>query len=197
MCGIIGCVGRGGATLDTLLGGLDTLDYRGYDSAGVALAGSSVQTGKKAGELDALRSHLADRSLSGAVGIGHTRWSTHGPPTDANAHPHCDCTGEVAVVHNGIIENYQTLRDELAPDHAFESDTDTEVIPHLIETLLADHDPETAVRRTLDRLEGSFAIAVAIADTGAIFAARQDRSEERRVGKECRIGCRSRWSPYH
>ncbi|PSP39450.1 glutamine--fructose-6-phosphate transaminase (isomerizing) [Halobacteriales archaeon QH_7_65_31] len=174
MCGIIGCVGRGSATLDTLLGGLDTLDYRGYDSAGVALAGSSVQTGKKAGELDALRSHLADRSLSGAVGIGHTRWSTHGPPTDANAHPHCDCTGEVAVVHNGIIENYQTLRDELASDHAFESDTDTEVIPHLIETLLADHDPETAVRRTLDRLEGSFAIAVAIADTGAIFAARQD-----------------------
>ncbi|PSQ52991.1 glutamine--fructose-6-phosphate transaminase (isomerizing) [Halobacteriales archaeon SW_8_65_20] len=174
MCGIIGCVGRDGATLDTLLGGLDTLDYRGYDSAGVALADGSVQTGKKAGELDALRSHLADRSLSGAVGIGHTRWSTHGPPTDANAHPHCDCTGEVAVVHNGIIENYQTLRDELAPDHAFESDTDTEVIPHLIETLLADHDPETAVRRTLDRLEGSFAIAVAIADTGAIFAARQD-----------------------
>ena len=174
MCGIIGCVGRGSATLDTLLGGLDTLDYRGYDSAGVALAGSSVQTGKKAGELDALRSHLADRSLSGAVGIGHTRWSTHGPPTDANAHPHCDCTGEVAVVHNGIIENYQTLRDELASDHAFESDTDTEGIPHLIETLLTDHDPETAVRRTLDRLEGSFAIAVAIADTGAIFAARQD-----------------------
>ncbi|PSQ32019.1 glutamine--fructose-6-phosphate transaminase (isomerizing) [Halobacteriales archaeon SW_6_65_46] len=174
MCGIIGCVGRDGATLDTLLGGLDTLDYRGYDSAGVALAGSSVQTGKKAGELDALRSHLTNRSLSGTVGIGHTRWSTHGPPTDANAHPHCDCTGEVAVVHNGIIENYQTLRDELAADHAFESDTDTEVIPHLIETLLTDHDPETAVRRTLDRLEGSFAIAVAIADTGAIFAARQD-----------------------
>ncbi|KAB7514637.1 glutamine--fructose-6-phosphate transaminase (isomerizing) [Halosegnis rubeus] len=174
MCGIIGCVGRGDDTLDTLLDGLDTLEYRGYDSAGVALANGSVQTAKKAGELDALREHLADRSPSGTVGIGHTRWSTHGPPTDANAHPHCDCTGEVAVVHNGIIENYQTLRDELATDHEFVSDTDTEVIPHLIEDALADHSPEAAVRATLDRLEGSFAIAVVIAGTDAIFAARQD-----------------------
>jgi glucosamine--fructose-6-phosphate aminotransferase (isomerizing) len=174
MCGIIGCVGRGDDTLDTLLDGLDTLEYRGYDSAGVALANGSVQTAKKAGELDALREHLADRSPSGTVGIGHTRWSTHGPPTDANAHPHCDCTGEVAVVHNGIIENYQTLRDELATDHEFVSDTDTEVIPHLIEDALADHGPEAAVRATLDRLEGSFAIAVVIAGTDAIFAARQD-----------------------
>ena len=174
MCGIIGCVGRGDDTLDTLLDGLDTLEYRGYDSAGVALANGSVQTAKKAGELDALREHLADWSPSGTVGIGHTRWSTHGPPTDANAHPHCDCTGEVAVVHNGIIENYQTLRDELATDHEFVSDTDTEVIPHLIEDALADHGPEAAVRATLDRLEGSFAIAVVIAGTDAIFAARQD-----------------------
>ena len=174
MCGIIGCVGRGDDTLDTLIDGLDTLEYRGYDSAGVALANGSVQTAKKAGELDALREHLADQSLSGTVGIGHTRWSTHGPPTDANAHPHRDCTGDVAVVHNGIIENYQELRDELAGDHEFVSDTDTEVIPHLIEDALADHDPEAAVRATLDRLEGSFAIAVVIAGTDAIFAARQD-----------------------
>ncbi|RNJ27137.1 glutamine--fructose-6-phosphate transaminase (isomerizing) [Halosegnis longus] len=174
MCGIIGCVGRGDQTLKTLLGGLDTLEYRGYDSAGVALANGSVQTAKKAGELDALREHLADKSLSGTVGIGHTRWSTHGPPTDENAHPHCDCSGDVAVVHNGIIENYQTLRDELAADHEFRSDTDTEVIPHLIEALLVDHDPETAVRAALDRLEGSFAITVVIAGTDAIFAARQD-----------------------
>ncbi|WP_153952542.1 glutamine--fructose-6-phosphate transaminase (isomerizing) [Halosegnis longus] len=174
MCGIIGCVGRGDDTLDTLLDGLDTLEYRGYDSAGVALANGSVQTAKQAGELDALREHLGDQSLSGTVGIGHTRWSTHGPPTDANAHPHCDCTGDVAVVHNGIIENYQELRDELAADHEFLSDTDTEVIPHLIEDALADHEPEAAVRATLDRLEGSFAIAVVIAGTDAIFAARQD-----------------------
>ncbi|MDZ7746829.1 MAG: glutamine--fructose-6-phosphate transaminase (isomerizing) [Halobacteriales archaeon] len=174
MCGIIGCVGRGDRTLETLIDGLDTLEYRGYDSAGVALANGSVQTAKKAGELDALREHLGDRSLSGTVGIGHTRWSTHGPPTDANAHPHCDCAGDVAVVHNGIIENYQELRDELAADHTFQSDTDTEVIPHLIEDALADHDPEAAVRTVLDRLEGSFAIAVVIAGSDAIFAARQD-----------------------
>jgi glucosamine--fructose-6-phosphate aminotransferase (isomerizing) len=176
MCGIVGCVGRGDDTLATLLSGLDTLEYRGYDSAGVALAGTGLDVVKRAGELDALREALEARSLAGAVGIGHTRWSTHGPPTDANAHPHTDCTGEVAVVHNGIIENYQSLRDELeAGGHTFRSDTDTEVLPHLIEEALGTGaDPEAAVRRAVNRLEGSFAVAVVVAGVDAVFAARQD-----------------------
>ena len=176
MCGIVGCVGRDGDTLGTLLSGLDTLEYRGYDSAGVALVNDSLDVVKKAGELDALRAALAGRALDGRVGVGHTRWSTHGPPTDENAHPHVDCTGEVAVVHNGIIENYQTLREELAADgHEFASDTDTEVVPHLVETeLAAGVDAETAVRAAVDRLEGSFAVAVTVAGVEAVFAARRD-----------------------
>ncbi|WP_255150874.1 glutamine--fructose-6-phosphate transaminase (isomerizing) [Halorarius halobius] len=176
MCGIIGCAGRGDATLDTLLTGLGNLEYRGYDSAGVALANESLDVAKKSGELDALREAVADRTLHGSVGVGHTRWSTHGPPTDANAHPHQDCTGDVAVVHNGIIENYQQLRDELAADgHEFRSDTDTEVVPHLVEAALADGaDPEAAVRQALARLEGSYAVAVVVAGVDAVFAARQD-----------------------
>ncbi|MFC7235494.1 glutamine--fructose-6-phosphate transaminase (isomerizing) [Halosegnis marinus] len=176
MCGIVGCVGRGDDTLDTLVSGLDTLEYRGYDSAGVALAGPGLDVVKKVGELDALREVLESESPSGRVGVGHTRWSTHGPPTDANAHPHTDCAGEVAVVHNGIIENYQSLRDELAAEgHEFVSDTDTEVVPHLVERELAEGaDPEDAVRAAVSRLEGSFAVAVVIEDVEAVFAARQD-----------------------
>ncbi|MFW5964476.1 MAG: glutamine--fructose-6-phosphate aminotransferase, partial [Natronomonas sp.] len=152
MCGIIGCVGRGDGTLDTLLHGLSKLEYRGYDSAGVALVdGGSVSVVKKSGELDALREELAAIDVSGRVGIGHTRWSTHGPPTDGNAHPHRDCTGDVAVVHNGIIENYQSLRDELTESgHEFRSDTDTEVVPHLVEASLESGvDPEAAFREAI------------------------------------------------
>ncbi|WP_246984404.1 glutamine--fructose-6-phosphate transaminase (isomerizing) [Halorientalis marina] len=176
MCGIIGCVGRGDETLDTLVHGLAKLEYRGYDSAGVALATDTVDVCKKSGKIDDLRAALESRTLSGPVGIGHTRWSTHGPPTDENAHPHRDCRGEVAVVHNGIIENYQSLRDELASaGHEFRSDTDTEVVPHLIEDALADGaNPETAVREAIARLEGSYAVAVVIAGVDAIFAARND-----------------------
>ncbi len=178
MCGIIGCVGRGEETLDTLVHGLSKLEYRGYDSSGVALGeGETIGVLKRAGELDALRDGLGSRSdLSGSVGIGHTRWSTHGPPTDANAHPHLDCTCTVAVVHNGIIENYQDLRDELAESgHEFESDTDTEVIPHLIEANLeSGFDPETAFRAAIDRLEGSFAIACLVAGRASVFVARHD-----------------------
>jgi glucosamine--fructose-6-phosphate aminotransferase (isomerizing) len=176
MCGIIGCVGRADETLDVLVHGLSKLEYRGYDSAGVALSTDTVDVCKKAGKIDDLRGALENRTLSGPVGIGHTRWSTHGPPTDENAHPHTDCRGELAVVHNGIIENYQALRDELASaGHEFRSDTDTEVVPHLIEDALADGaDPETAVREAIARLEGSYAIAAVIAGVDAIFAARND-----------------------
>ena len=176
MCGIIGCVGRGGETLETLVHGLSKLEYRGYDSAGVAMAGERLSLCKTAGKIEDLREALEGVSLSGSVGIGHTRWSTHGPPTNGNAHPHEDCHGDVAVVHNGIIENYQSLRDELvAAGHTFTSDTDTEVVPHLIEDELeAGAEPEAAVRTAVSKLEGSYAVAVVIAGTEAVFAARND-----------------------
>ncbi|MFC7076748.1 glutamine--fructose-6-phosphate transaminase (isomerizing) [Haloarcula halophila] len=178
MCGIIGCVGRGDETLDTLVHGLSKLEYRGYDSAGVALTSTDepVSICKNAGDIDGLKQALESVSLSGEVGIGHTRWSTHGPPTDANAHPHQDCHGSVAVVHNGIIENYQELRDELVgAGHTFTSDTDTEVIPHLIERELEDGaNPEAAVRSAVAQLDGSFAVAVVVAGTESVFAARND-----------------------
>ncbi len=178
MCGIIGCVGRGDDTLETLVHGLSKLEYRGYDSAGVALTGTNqgVDITKCAGEIDDLRDALERHAPAGSVGVGHTRWSTHGPPTDENAHPHQDCTGDVAVVHNGIIENYQTLRDDLSTSgHTFRSDTDTEVVPHLVEEALANGlDPEDAVRHALDRIEGSYAVAVVVAGVDAIFAARHD-----------------------
>lgn len=175
MCGIIGCVGRGAETTDVIVEGLSTLEYRGYDSAGVALADGHIEVTKRSGTIDDLREAVAVEGPTGKVGIGHTRWSTHGPPTDENAHPHTDCTGDVAVVHNGIIENYQELRDELAEDHDFKSETDTEVVPHLIEEALeAGADPETAVREAVSRLEGSFAVAVVIAGLETVFAARHD-----------------------
>ncbi|PSP82408.1 glutamine--fructose-6-phosphate transaminase (isomerizing) [Halobacteriales archaeon QS_1_68_17] len=176
MCGIIGCAGRDGDTLDVLVEGLSKLEYRGYDSAGVALSGADLDVCKCAGKIADLRSAVENRDLAGSVGIGHTRWSTHGPPTDENAHPHLDCTGDVAVVHNGIIENYQSLRDELATaGHRFKSDTDTEVVPHLIEDALADGaDPESAVREAVGRLDGSYAVAVVVAGVDTVFAARND-----------------------
>ncbi|WP_284012457.1 glutamine--fructose-6-phosphate transaminase (isomerizing) [Halobaculum litoreum] len=177
MCGIVGCVGHGDDTLDVLLDGLETLEYRGYDSAGVALVGDSLIVKKREGRLERLREAIetSDRP-GGTLGIGHTRWSTHGPPTDANAHPHTDESGRVAVVHNGIIENYQPLRDKLEADGVtFTSDTDTEVVPHLIAAFLQDGlDPEAAFRRALDRIEGSYAIAAVVAGDDRIYAARND-----------------------
>jgi glucosamine--fructose-6-phosphate aminotransferase (isomerizing) len=176
MCGIIGCVGREGETLDVLVHGLSKLEYRGYDSAGVALSGDRIGVCKQSGKIADLRAALKPRSLSGAAGVGHTRWSTHGPPTDGNAHPHQDCTGDVAVVHNGIIENYQTLRDELvSAGHRFDSDTDTEVVPHLVEAeLAAGADPEVAVRAAIERVDGSYAIAAVVGGSDEVYAARND-----------------------
>ncbi|MFB6195857.1 MAG: glutamine--fructose-6-phosphate transaminase (isomerizing) [Haloplanus sp.] len=177
MCGIIGCIGRGEGTTETLLEGLGNLEYRGYDSAGIALGGESIRVHKRSGELSNLRAHLDDRpDVDGTHGIGHTRWSTHGAPSDRNAHPHTDEAGRVAVVHNGIIENYQALRDGLtARGVTFSSDTDSEVVPHLVAEYLADGlAPQAAFEAAVDRLDGSYALAAVIAGEDAIFAARHD-----------------------
>jgi glucosamine--fructose-6-phosphate aminotransferase (isomerizing) len=134
MCGIIACVGSDDA-VGELLTGLENLEYRGYDSAGIAVQnGSGISVRKKAGKISDLKETIARDVPNGNVGIGHTRWSTHGPPTDDNAHPHTSQTDEVVVVHNGIIENYESIRRQLeAEGYDFESETDTEVIPHLVE----------------------------------------------------------------
>ena len=195
MCGITGYVGDGialdeenDATAGTAAGdggvarvgdvvheGLRNLEYRGYDSAGVALVGetSGLTVAKRSGEVDALTvPDVPDATL----GVGHTRWSTHGPPTDENAHPHTDCVGDVAVVHNGIVENHEALKRELAA-HEFTSDTDTEVIPHLIEEELAaqrgEGDLLDAVRAVEERLEGSYAICAVREGDDRIVVARR------------------------
>ncbi|WP_135855395.1 glutamine--fructose-6-phosphate transaminase (isomerizing) [Halorussus salinus] len=174
MCGIIARIGADDG-VDRLLGGLERLEYRGYDSAGIAVengAGLAVQ--KCSGRVGDLVDSVEDSGVYGGIGIGHTRWSTHGPPTDDNAHPHTGATGEVAVVHNGVIENHAELRDELRDaGHEFTSDTDTEVIPHLFERHLADNDPEEAFRQAVRDLDGSYAIAAMVEGEDAVFAARQ------------------------
>ncbi|MFB6131410.1 MAG: glutamine--fructose-6-phosphate transaminase (isomerizing) [Salinigranum sp.] len=172
MCGITGYVGPEDSA-SILSDGLGNLEYRGYDSAGVALVDGSegVDVYKRRGTIDDLS---LPASSTATCGIGHTRWSTHGAPSDRNAHPHTDDTGEVAVVHNGIVSNYEALKADL-DGHVFESDTDTEVIPHLIaEERREGYDLLSAVSRATDRLEGSYAIAVTAADHDGIVAARQD-----------------------
>ena len=134
MCGIVGYVGAQQAQ-EVVVGGLRRLEYRGYDSAGVAvLSGGELHVERRAGKLANLEQALAQTGgLPGTLGIGHTRWATHGPPTDANAHPHVDCSGAVAVVHNGTIENYEALVRGLEErGHLRRSDTDTEVVAHLL-----------------------------------------------------------------
>ncbi|XVH32261.1 glutamine--fructose-6-phosphate transaminase (isomerizing) [Haloferacaceae archaeon DSL9] len=175
MCGIIACVGHERDTDDVLLTGLRNLEYRGYDSAGIGVANGDITVVKKQGELDELVAELDSHSVTGVAGIGHTRWSTHGPPSDANAHPHTDELGTVAVVHNGIIENYHELRDELiAQGVSFTSETDSEVVPHLIRKELdAGNSPREAFRAAVSRLEGSYALAVIVEDHDEIHAVRK------------------------
>ena len=162
MCGIIAIVGNEPAA-DRLLESLRRLEYRGYDSAGVAAhVGDKVERRRAKGKIKALEAELDANPLSGTVGIGHTRWATHGAPTVANAHPHR--SGRVTLVHNGIIENYAELKAELAANgHTFESDTDTEIIAHLLDAELATGlAPLDALKATLDRLTGAYALAILI-----------------------------------
>ncbi|MFJ3227875.1 glutamine--fructose-6-phosphate transaminase (isomerizing) [Streptomyces sp. NPDC086783] len=167
MCGIVGYVGSQSA-LDVVVAGLKRLEYRGYDSAGVAvLADGGLAAAKRAGKLVNLEKELVDRPLpSGSTGIGHTRWATHGGPTDANAHPHLDNAGRVAVVHNGIIENFAALRAELAErGHDLTSETDTEVVAHLLaEEFSSCADLAEAMRLVCRRLEGAFTLVAVHAD---------------------------------
>ena len=163
MCGIIGYIGERPAQ-PILLNGLKRLEYRGYDSSGMALIPvkkRSPSIRKSPGKIIALEKLLRKRPLSGTVGIAHTRWATHGAPNQINAHPHLDCKSEIAVVHNGIIENYESLKSQLIKEgHTFRSQTDTEVIVHLIEKFYKNVPLEEAVRKTIKLLVGSFAIAV-------------------------------------
>ena len=158
MCGIVGYVGTKQAA-PFLIEGLTKLEYRGYDSAGIAVFdGEQINVEKSVGRLASLKDKIENRVPQGVLGIGHTRWATHGRPSDLNAHPHTDCTGNVGVVHNGIIENYLSLKEDLIKKgHEFKSETDTEVIAHLLEEVYKG-DFEAAVREVLKRVDGSYAL---------------------------------------
>lgn len=164
MCGIVGYIGEQQAS-PILIKGLKRLEYRGYDSAGVAIHnGVSIEVAKCKGKVSNLEMLVNERLLSGTIGIGHTRWATHGPPNDENAHPHATANGELVIIHNGIIENYATLKEELQQrGHAFVSETDTEVLVHLIEEIRRNENGLTlfeGVRKALNEVIGAYAIVV-------------------------------------
>ena len=160
MCGIVGYTGNKNAT-EVLIQGLKSLEYRGYDSAGVAIFdGNEIKTVKEKGRLKNLKKMLLETPVEGNIGIGHTRWATHGAPSDINSHPHTSQNGKIAVVHNGIIENYEELRAMLiSKGYTFKSETDTEVIPHLID-MYYDGDVFCAVKKAVSHLDGSFALGI-------------------------------------
>ena len=162
MCGIVGYVGTK-PVVPVLIGALRRLEYRGYDSAGVALvAGGRIEVRRSAGKLERLERVIRGDPVDGDYGVGHTRWATHGRPTEENAHPHRDCSGRLVVVHNGIVENYLELKRELQQaGHRFETETDTEVIAHLVEREMRSDGLENAVRRALRTLRGLFGVVLA------------------------------------
>ena len=176
MCGITGYVGEREAA-PIVIDGLSRLEYRGYDSVGIAVLekNGGLAIHKRAGKLGSFASEVTGQELKGRQGIGHTRWATHGKPTDLNAHPHTDCTGNVVVIHNGIVENHAELKQRLvAEGHTFRSETDTEVIPHLIELFLAEGDDlNSALIKTIQQIRGAHAIlAMSLSEPGTIVAAR-------------------------
>jgi glucosamine--fructose-6-phosphate aminotransferase (isomerizing) len=165
MCGIFGCILNSGKAAPVIHASLKRLEYRGYDSVGIAtLNNGEINIKKDQGKIDEVHKLVNLDDMPGNIGIGHTRWATHGAPLKINAHPHTDCTGQIVVVHNGIIENYAELKMELENlDHKFVSKTDTEVIPHLIEEAFKKNPTFTlteAVMETVKKLGGSYALAV-------------------------------------
>jgi glucosamine--fructose-6-phosphate aminotransferase (isomerizing) len=194
MCGIVGYVGKK-RVVPVILDGLKRLEYRGYDSAGIAVAGNGegLQVRRAEGKLRNLEEVIRLKPLDGTYGIGHTRWATHGRPTEENAHPHRDCTGRVVVVHNGIIENYVALKKKLRDEgHRFSTETDTEVIAHLVEKYFLDNQRngqamslEDAVQRAVKELSGVFALAViAVDEPNKIVAARNGPPAVIGLGKD-------------
>ena len=193
MCGIVGYVGKK-QVVPVIIEGLRKLEYRGYDSAGIAVSGNGegLQIRRAEGKLRNLEEVIRLKPLDGTYGIGHTRWATHGRPTEENAHPHRDCSGRIVVVHNGIIENYVPLKKKLAEEgHKFTTETDTEVIAHLVEKYLLNsangHRPslEEAVRKTVGQLSGVFALAViAVDEPNKIVAARNGPPAVIGLGKD-------------
>jgi glutamine---fructose-6-phosphate transaminase (isomerizing) len=181
MCGIVGYVGKK-SVVPIILDGLRRLEYRGYDSAGIAVAGNGdeLQIRRAEGKLQNLEEAIRQKPLDGSYGIGHTRWATHGRPTEENAHPHRDCTGKIVVVHNGIVENYLSLKKKLIDEgHKFTTETDTEIIAHLVEKYSSHSGNgrrvplEEAVRQAVKQLSGVFALAViSTDDPNKIVAAR-------------------------
>ena len=165
MCGIIGYIGEK-QVLPILIDGLRRLEYRGYDSAGVAVVrDGTIELRRSAGKLARLEEAIAVNPIDGEYGIGHTRWATHGRPTEENAHPHRDCTGRIVVVHNGIIENYLDMKRQLETEgHRFVTETDTEIVAHLVEREMKDDGLENAVRRALLYMRGLFALVLISAD---------------------------------
>ncbi len=174
MCGIIGYIGAK-PVVPVLLDGLRRMEYRGYDSAGVALVSpEGIALRRSAGKLANLENAIRTEPVDGLYGVGHTRWATHGRPTEENAHPHRDCTGRIVVVHNGIIENYLELKHELQEQgHEFKTETDTEIVAHLVEREMHGDGLENAVRRALTYMRGMFAIVlVSVEDPEKIVAVR-------------------------
>src|ERR1043166_2713147 len=194
MCGMVGYVGRSQAA-PILLDGLRRLEYRGYDSAGLAVIDDQhLETRKCAGRIASLTKLVAEKPISGCFGISHTRWATHGKVTDGNAHPHFDATGKIALVHNGVIENYQALKDQLIQngDTNFRSDTDTEVLAHLIGKVYGQLDGKdskarlvNATRAALKQVIGTYGIAVVHSDIpNFIVGARRGSPLVLGVGKD-------------
>ncbi|WP_455645100.1 glutamine--fructose-6-phosphate transaminase (isomerizing) [Methanosphaera sp.] len=185
MCGIVGCVLNKKAA-PTIIDSIKKLEYRGYDSIGIATVTDTINLKKGSGKIKEVDSEINLKDIDGNIGIAHVRWATHGNPTKENAHPHCDCKNNISVVHNGIIENYKELRQELIKEgHVFKSETDTEVIPHLIEKYMDEgQDFLTSVQTTIKRLVGSYALAIISKDDpNRIIGARNESPLIVGVGK--------------
>ena len=187
MCGIVAYIGRRQAS-DVIIKGLKRLEYRGYDSAGIALLNGGLNVYKKKGKVSDLEKHLQSAALNSHIGIGHTRWATHGEPNDVNAHPHYSATGKLAIIHNGIIENYSSLKKELInKGHNFLSETDTEVFIHFIENIKQEENCslEEAVRLALTRVVGAYAIVIiSVDEPDKLVAARKGSPLVIGVGKD-------------